>query len=139
MEIARPEDDAKHHWLAWLGLQEPPPTAESWMPVARAFRIDAPDNTSSMAGELVKTLQGEGIDAQQRSYALTPRGQYWPSGTADRGLTVSVAVGVHNRDRARATEIATRFLKEHTPAPKSDAELDRTIVDSDEFRRSVSN
>jgi hypothetical protein len=42
VEIVGPSDgvDHGHAWLKWLGLQEPPPGADSWVPVARGSHLD---------------------------------------------------------------------------------------------------
>jgi hypothetical protein len=112
MEICEPEDIPQHRWLKWVGLQEPPLTPDSWVPVARSFKIDEPSTGSSKAAaRLIELLAGANIEAQQRSYRFaTTRGIRIFS--LRSGVETHIAVGVHNRDLARATEIASRFQQQ---------------------------
>ena len=107
-----PSGDPKHRWLEWLGLQEPPPEPDTWVPVARGFGIDEfKTGSSKLAVRLVDVLSGAGIQAHQRSYEFdATRGVRVFSGAS--GVVKRVAVLVHSRDRARAVEIAAEFERE---------------------------
>ena len=134
MEIVEPTEQHEHKWLEWLGLEEPPPNADTWEPVARAFHVDYPEtNTSRGAAALIAVLKQAGIDAQQRSYEWDEAvpGAVW---SVDREET-HVAVGVHERDRERATEIARKFMSEHDSHEEaelavSDAELTKDALEA---------
>jgi hypothetical protein len=113
VEIVEPAGNPKHTWLRWLGLQEPPLEPDSWVPVARGFDIHEFKTDSEMASRLVGLLSGAGIQAHQRSYefdATSPTGAL--VGASGGGMVRRVAVLVHNRDRARATEITAEFEQE---------------------------
>jgi hypothetical protein len=111
VEIVEPSSTAQHRWLEWLGLQEPPPEPDTWVPVARGFGIDDfKTDSSQIASRLVDVLSGAGIRAHQRSYGFdTTRAGAALVGAGGGGMVKRVAVLVHNRDRARATEIAAEF------------------------------
>ncbi len=111
MEICLPEDVPQHRWLKWVGLQAPPLTADSWVPVARGFKADDREaESSTVAGRLIELLAAAQIEAQQRSYRFdTTNGIRIFS--LRSGVETHIAVGVHNRDLARATAIATGFLE----------------------------
>jgi len=139
MEIVEPSDGREHKWLEWLGLEEPPPDADSWVPVARDFQIDDVNaGSSSEAARLVDQLSRAGIQAQQRSYELDAAVETEESlNLFAGGAAVSsesfthVAVGVHNRDRARATEIVRQFEHEsELELKKADAELTRQALEA---------
>ena len=138
MEIVEPSDTRKHKWLEWLGLEEPPPEPDSWVPIARGFHIDDfKTGSSSAAARLVDRLSGVGIQARQRSYELDAAVETAESvaviGDIDSfgGNFKRVAVGVHNRDRARATEIALKFEHEsELNLTASDEELTREALEA---------
>jgi hypothetical protein len=81
------------------------------VPVARGFDIDEfKTDSSQIASRLVDALSGAGIRAHQRSYGFdTTRPGAALVGASAGGMVKRVAVLVHNRDRARATEIAAEF------------------------------
>lgn len=113
MEIVEPADDPKpHKWLKWVGLAEPPATADSWVPVVRGLGLsDLQTHTSAAGARLVELLGAAGIEAQQRSYEFEQpyvRGVGSISGLTGVGgqMVPRVAVLVHNRDRSRAIEVA---------------------------------
>jgi hypothetical protein len=128
MEIVDPLDDARHRhrWLEWLGLEAPPPEPDTWVPVARAFRVDdVRHQSSAMAARLVHRLHREGIEGRQRTYGFdTTRATAL---AASGGLVTRVAVLVHHRDRGRAIEIAKRLARDEQERlrvpPISDEEL----------------
>ena len=130
MEIVEPTQQHEHKWLEWLGLEEPPPNPDTWEPVARAFLVDPETGTSTGASALVAALKSAGIEAQQRSYQWDNSegiGYVLPTFTGG-GVQTRVAVGVQNRDRERATEIARKFMNEQdvdgqAELPVPDAEL----------------
>jgi hypothetical protein len=139
MEIVEPSDGTEHKWLEWLGLEEPPPEPDSWVPVARGFHIDdVKTGSSSAAARLVDQLSGAGIQARQRSYELDAAIEtaesltlFGGGGSLGGGSFRRVAVGVHNRDRARATEIATQFEHQsELDSTRSDEELTREALDA---------
>jgi hypothetical protein len=112
VEIVEPAGNPKHTWLRWLGLQEPPLEPDSWVPVARGFDFHDFKTDSGMGSRLVRVLSGAGIQAHRRSYefdATSPAGALFGGGG---GMVKRVAVLVHNRDRARATEITAEFENE---------------------------
>jgi len=115
MELVEPSQQHEHKWLEWLGLEERPPEPDTWEPIARAFHLDGPDgSTSTGATRLVALLKSAGIEAQQRTYQWDNSegvGYLVPTFTGG-GVQTRVAVGVHNRDRERATEIARKFMEE---------------------------
>jgi hypothetical protein len=114
VEVVEPADNPKHAWLRWLGLQEPPLEPDSWVPVARGFGTDDfKTDSSEMASRLVGLLSGAGIQAHQRSYEFdATRVTAALFGAGGGGMVKRVAVLVHNRDRARATEITSEFAHE---------------------------
>jgi hypothetical protein len=112
VEIVEPSGNAKHRWLKWLGLQEPPPEPDTWVPIARGFDIDEfKTDSSEIASRLVDLLSGADIRAHQRSYEFDTTRVPGAAlvGASAGGMVKRVAVLVHNRDRARATEIAAEF------------------------------
>jgi hypothetical protein len=138
MEIVEPSD-REHKWLEWLGLEEPPPEADSWVPIARDFRIDdVKAGSSSEAARLVDELSRAGIQARQRSYELDAAVETEESLTlfaggasVSSGSFTHVAVGVHNRDRARATEVVRQFEHEsELELRRADAELAREALEA---------
>jgi hypothetical protein len=115
VEIVEPTGNPKHTWLRWLGLQEPPLEPDSWVPVARGFDPDdLKTDSSEMASRLVGLLSGAGIQAHQRSYEFDATRFAGAAlvGASAGGMEKRVAVLVHNRDRARATEITAEFEHE---------------------------
>jgi hypothetical protein len=115
VEIVQPTGDPKHTWLRWLGLQEPPLEPDSWVPVARGFDPDGlKTDSSEMASRLVGLLSGAGIQAHQRSYEFDATRFAGAAlvGASASGMEKRVAVLVHNRDRARATEITAEFKQD---------------------------
>jgi hypothetical protein len=130
VEVVDPADSSKHRHrgLGWLGLQEPPPEAGAWVPVARAFV------SSKDASRLVERLAAAGIDGRLRSYSFdntqpSAIGAGWSGEVEER-----MAVLVHDRDRRRATEIARELEREqHDLAQRtvvSDEELTREALDA---------
>jgi hypothetical protein len=110
VEVVESSESPKHRhtWLEWLGLEEPPPEPDSWIPVARGFGVeDSMTQSSILASRLVDLLTGAGIDAHQRSYKFMTGS--WSLTSVAGGSVTRVAVLVHNRDRERATEIATEL------------------------------
>jgi hypothetical protein len=83
------------------------------VPVARGFDIDEfKTDSSEMASRLVDLLSGVGIRAHPRSYEFdTSVAGAALVGASAGGMAKRVAVVVHNRDRARATEIAAEFAR----------------------------
>lgn len=139
MEIVEPTDKREHKWLEWLGLEEPPPEPDSWVPIARGFYIDdVKAGSSSEAARLVDRLSGAGIQARHRSYELDAADETAESitlfgrpGTVADGSFTHAAVGVHDRDRTRATEIARQFEHEsELDLAKSDEELTREALEA---------
>jgi hypothetical protein len=139
MEIVEASDSREHKWLEWLGLEEPPPEADSWVPVARDFQIDDVNaRSSSEAARLVGQLSRAGIQARQRSYELDAAVETAESLTlfaggasVSSGSFTHVAVGVHNRDRARATEIVRQFEHDsELELRKLDAELTHEALEA---------
>jgi hypothetical protein len=145
MEIVEFADTTEHKWLEWLGLEEAPPEPDSWVPIARDFGIDdVKTGSSSEAARLVNQLSDAGIQARQRSYELDAAvetseslGLFGGGTSLDRGASpvserfTRVAVGVHNRDRERATEITKQF--EHASElelKKADQELTREALEA---------
>jgi hypothetical protein len=115
VKIVEPAGNPKHTWLRWLGLQEPPLEPDSWVPVARGFGTDDfRTDSSEMASRLVGLLSGAGIQAHQRSYEFDATRVAGAAlvGASAGGMVKRVAVLVHDRDRARATEIAAEFEHE---------------------------
>jgi hypothetical protein len=112
VEIVEPSGNAQHRWLEWLGLQEPPPEPDTWVPVARGFDIDEfKTDSSEIASRLVDVLSGAGIRAHQRSYRFDTTRVPGAAlvGASAGGMVKRGAVLVHNRDRARAAEIVGEF------------------------------
>jgi len=133
VELVEPSQDHEHKWLERLGLQEPAPGPDSWVPIARAFAVDdAPTNSSNIAADLVSRLGAAGVEACQRPYQLDTtrisdpfllRGRIKPTDgvmiagdvspiTIGGGLVTRVAVAVHDRDRAKGAQIAAEFERE---------------------------
>lgn len=102
VEVVDPSDGSKHRhkWLEWLGLQEPPPEADTWVPVARAFV------SSTDASRLVDRLGAAGIDGRQRTYSFDNTRPSLIGAAWSGEVEARVAVLVHDRDRPRAIEIA---------------------------------
>jgi hypothetical protein len=116
MEIVETETNPKQHvWMKWMGIQEPPLEAESWVPVVRGLTdLDADPShpgLSPVGAELVKRLAAADIDARQRSYQFDE--SYTLSyGVGGGTMETHVAVLVHERDRPRALPVAVAFDKE---------------------------
>lgn len=113
MEIVQAADGVQHEhkWLEWLGLEEPPPDVDSWVPVARAFGIDERETgSSSEAARLIEVLKRAGIEGQQRSYYVDLTAD-WRLMSLTSGNANRVAVFVHERDLDRARGIATTWLQ----------------------------
>jgi hypothetical protein len=136
MEIVEGSDSPKQHkWLRWVGLQDPPPEADSWVPVVRGLQIsDVKTHTSTLGARLVDRLSDAGIQAQQRSYEFNDRSAGVQSVSGLPGLAghivTRVAVLVHNRDRERATQIAIELDRESKSQTISDEELTRLALDA---------
>jgi hypothetical protein len=134
VEIVDPDDEAKHRhaWLEWIGLQDPPPTADTWVPVVKGLPLDDPKARSSTLGaRLVRELSSAGIEAQQRLYEFydVKPGVIMP-GT---GMVKCVAVGVHERDLPRAVEVAETVREKLKDAPSET--LDPLAASDDELAR----
>jgi hypothetical protein len=132
MEIVETETSPKQHiWLKWMGIQEPPLEADSWVPIVRGLTdLDADPSQpgmSAVGARLVKLLGDAGIDARQRSYQFDESyvGLY---GLGGGGLDTHVAVLVHERDQQRALPIAVELNK--TLEAASEAELTREALDA---------
>jgi hypothetical protein len=133
VEIVDPSELTQHHhvWLQWLGLQEPPPEADSWVAVVRGLTIDQPGSSSKVGARLVDALDTAGIFSAQRLYEFydVVPGGYIPQ----TGMVSYVAVVVHDRDLTRARQIAVDLQAKLTTEPSelhnasglSDAELTR--------------
>jgi hypothetical protein len=136
MELVEPTSEPRHSWLDWLGLQEPPPEPDTWVPVARAFEVDELEtSSSSVAARLVEALRAAGIQASQRSYAfdtsVVPGALAGaPFSTVGGGMETRVAVLVHNRDRAQAAKIAAEFQRVANEPLISDEELTRRALEA---------
>lgn len=146
MEIVESEDAGHHRWLRWVGLKEPPPDPDSWVPVARGFRPDAAqgpsppeaalaaDWASSDAVGLVDALSHAGIEARQRPYSFSGISTGHGGFTMDSGAEVRIGVLVHNRDRSRAAPIVAEFKRaldeteERSYATLTDEELARQAM-----------
>ena len=116
MEIVETDTGPKQHvWLKWMGLQQPPVEADSWVPVVRGLtdlEVDPSNPGASTVGtRLVKLLNDAGIEASQRSYQFDE--SYVTNIYSDaRGeMETRVAVLVHGRDHARAVAIAVELNK----------------------------
>lgn len=115
MEIVETETDPKQHaWLKWMGIQEPPLEADSWVPVVRDL-IDVDSDPSHpglspVGAQLVKRLGEAGIEARQRSYEFDESYtlSYKRTGAS---METHAAVLVHERDHARALPVAVAFEK----------------------------
>lgn len=130
VDVVDPSDSSKHRhrWLEWLGLQAPPPEADTWVPVARAFV------SSTDASRLVERLGAAGIDGRQRSYSFdNTRPSLIGAGWSGE-VEARVAVLVHDRDCPRALEIARELEGEqHGRAGRpgiSDEELAREALEA---------
>jgi hypothetical protein len=145
MEIVESTDSTEHKWLEWLGLEEAPPEPDSWVPIARDFDVDdVKTGSSSEAARLVDQLSAAGIEARQRSYELDAAvetsesmgvfgggGSLAGSGAPGVERFTRVAVGVHNRDRSRATEITKQFEHEsELELKRADEELTREALEA---------
>ena len=142
MEVVDPSEIAKHHhvWLQWLGLEEAPPDADSWVAVARGFLPDGLNpNGSRLAAQLVDALGKAGIEARQRLYQFYNADP--PTGTGVLGLSAEmetcVAVVVHDRDLLKANTVANgirdelqREAQEPLDGELSDAELTRDALEA---------
>lgn len=121
----------KHPWLQRLGLEDTPPRPDSWVPVARAFKIDDVEkSTSSDASRLSAALDGAGVESQQHPYEVEgPRSGIYglPAGMVER-----VAVLVRHRDLARAIELAREVEHELGQEPRQSLSL---AVPEDELER----
>ena len=149
VEIVDASDLPKQHkWLRWAGLEDPPPEADSWVPIVRGLACsDRETHTSTMGARLVDRLSDAGIEAQQRSYEFdvpsspgqTISGLVGFGGSMGGRMALRVAVLVHNRDRERAVQIAIQlshqFQQEETDRaqkapPISDEELTREALEA---------
>jgi hypothetical protein len=98
----------KHRWLAWVGLQEPPPDPEAWVPVATGPVDDSGTGASSYASTISQALTDAGIEARQRPYVVPDNRGLAAAllvvnqSAADR---VRVAVLVRARDLERARSV----------------------------------
>jgi hypothetical protein len=131
MEIVETETSPKQHiWLKWMGMQEPPLEAESWVPVVRGLTdLDADPSQpgmSAVGARLVKLLGDAGIEARQRSYQFDESYASLYGGSGD--VETHIAVLVHERDQPRALPIAVELNK--TLDAASDAELTREALDA---------
>jgi hypothetical protein len=104
----------KRGFLQRLGLTPGPPDPEEWVELAES----TPGST--VADGLVAGLRALGIEAREKPY-VAPDGVFDLGGGPDAGSRVRLAVLVHRRDEARATE----YLRAHEAQPISDAELTR--------------
>lgn len=135
MEFVDPSDAHRHQhrWLEWLGLEEPPPESDTWVPVVRGCHVDK-TGSSRTASRLVDQLSTAGIEARQRSYEFDTS-SYAAVGMFNGGVVTRIAVLVHNRDRARASEIAAKLVEELKQESKrgpevSEAELTQLALDA---------
>jgi hypothetical protein len=115
MEIVETETNPKQHvWLKWMGIQEPPLEADSWVPIVRGLSdLDADPSQpgmSAVGARLVKLLGDAGIDARQRSYQFD---ESYVSlyGRGGGSMDTHIAVLVHERDHKRALPIAVELTK----------------------------
>jgi hypothetical protein len=124
----------QHKWLRWVGLEEPPPEADSWVPIVRGLAVsDHETHTSSLGARLVELLSEAGIRAQQRSYEFNDVsvGTEHVTGLAGFGgrVVTRVAVLVHSRDRERAIQVAVKLEHEvERHEHVSDEELTRLAL-----------
>jgi hypothetical protein len=142
MEIVSPAELAKHHhvWLEWLGLEAPPPDADSWVAAARGFLLDGLGADSSrLAGQLVDALEKAGIEARQRLYQFYNADPGTGIGILGQSaeMETCVAVVVHDRDLAKANTVAEgmkdelqREAQEPVQGDLSDAELTRDALEA---------
>jgi hypothetical protein len=140
VEIVDPSEQKKHQhaWLGWLGLQEPPPEADSWVAVARGFELDGPRASSSrLAAQLVSALALAGIEARQRLYEFYDAALGVARPLPMTGMVTSVAVMVHERDLQRAVDVAsdvkddlTREAQEPLSGSVSEQELTRQALEA---------
>ena len=110
--------------------------SESWVPIVRGLDLDSHEtetysSRSKVAQRLVDQLSASGIPACQRIYEFDTTRVLGTLG-ASGGLVERVAVVVHNRDRARASEIAVELdreleREEHVPLV-SDEDLARQAM-----------
>jgi hypothetical protein len=131
MEIVETETSPEQHvWLKWMGIQEPPLEADSWVPVVRGLTdLDADPSQpgmSAVGARLVKLLSDAGIEARQRSYEFDESYVSLYGGSGE--IETHVAVLVHERDHTRALPIAVELDK--TLEAVSDAELTREALDA---------
>jgi hypothetical protein len=142
MEIVDPSELTKHRhvWLEWLGLEGPPPDADSWVAVARGLLPDSPGaKASRLAAQMVDALTQAGIEARQRLYQFynaDTGGGASVFGLASQ-MEACVAVVVHDRDLLRANVVANgmkddlqREAQEPLDGEISDAELARDALDA---------
>jgi hypothetical protein len=122
-------ESRKHKWLAWVGLQEPPPDPDAWVPVASGPVDNPTAGTSRIAARIAETLQRAGIDTQQRRYVAQASVAGYGGGGSGGG--VGVAVLVHERDLERARTLSTEQWKSEFARkfePISDEELTRLAL-----------
>jgi uncharacterized protein with PIN domain len=137
--VGATENQRQHKWLTWVGLQEPPLDADSWVPVVRGLRVsDEQSGKSKLGARLIKLLADGNIRAEQQAYEFAS-GQY--SRGAVSGLLMMggdqavhrIAVMVHRRDQPRATEIATEL----NTTLAQEARLEQAALDADVEREAT--
>jgi len=136
MEIVELSDDshARHVWLRWIGLEQPPPAPDAWVPIVRALRISDPSRGTSRVGDrLVEELGKAKIAAYQRTY-IWDNSSVSLYGQVTGGVETHVAVLVHERDRAAAVQIARELdrslEREAAAGALSDEELTRAALEA---------
>jgi hypothetical protein len=133
MDIVETETNPKQHaWLKWMGIQEPPLEADSWVPVARGLTDLGSDPSqpgmSAVGARLVELLGDAGIEARQRSYQFD---ESFTSlyGGGGGGMDTHIAVLVHERDHERALPIAVELNKQLDTV--ADQELTKEALEAD--------
>jgi hypothetical protein len=133
MEIVETETSPQQHiWLKWMGIQEPPLEAESWVPIVRGLTDLGADPSqpgmSAVGARLVKLLAAAGIEAHQRSYQFD---ESYVSlyGGGGGNMDTHIAVLVHERDHERALPIAVELNKALDTV--ADEELTKEALEAD--------
>jgi len=117
----RSGEKPKHRWLAWVGLQEPPPDPDAWVPVATG-RVDDPDTgASNYASAVVRVLADAGIEAHQRPYVVPDNAGLVAAALLDTRSVddrVRVAVLAHSVDLERARSVVAGVHEQDVPDGK---------------------
>jgi hypothetical protein len=112
-----PSGTPRKSWRERLGLRQPVPDRDEWVPVTAAPIDNAETGFSSDATQAAQALKDAGVEAQQRPFVLPDStGFMGAAGGFSRGVTdrIQVAVLVHRRDFERAKEV----LRPHDSEPE---------------------